>query len=282
MRNLIAPWSSYALPSSTRRRAISAQSCSRSSWKVTSPSQSSPSQRSESWICWVASSTSRFVSVFSIRSRNSPPSWRANSQLKSAVRTFPMWRKPVGLGAMRTRTGTPLGYWRAVWGPLFRGCEEGPRQCDRDGRRGRAALRTEPANLAVSRARPRRPRGIQVEARSGGPPRPRSRALPRQPRRPRRSDLLEERRHDALDRRCGLRDRGRRGDLPHRLSSRRRLRDGSRASSACAGTGARPLQRANVVADGELRRRRGDDGTLDRRARGDLRSTRTTRTPWCL
>ena len=56
---------------------------SESSWKVTSPSQSSPSHASDRWICSTDSSTSRLVSVFSIRSRNSPASWRAKSQLKS-------------------------------------------------------------------------------------------------------------------------------------------------------------------------------------------------------
>ena len=81
----------------------------RSSWNVTSPSQSRPSQRSDSWIWSIASATSRLVSVFSIRRRNSPPSWRAKSQLKSAVRTLPMWRKPVGLGAMRTMGRHPVG-----------------------------------------------------------------------------------------------------------------------------------------------------------------------------
>src|SRR5438309_1898117 len=105
MRKRIAPSSSYALPSSTSRRASWAQSAIRSSWNVTSPSQSSPSQRSDSWICSVASATSRPVSVFSIRRRNSPPSWRAKSQLKSAVWTPPIWRKPVGLGAKRTTGG---------------------------------------------------------------------------------------------------------------------------------------------------------------------------------
>ena len=106
----MAPSSSYALPSSTSRRASSAQSLMRSSWNVTSPSQSSPSQRKDSWICSVASATSRPVSVFSMRSLNSPPWWRANSQLNSAVRTPPMCRKPVGDGAILTRTDTPLGY----------------------------------------------------------------------------------------------------------------------------------------------------------------------------
>ena len=86
------------------RSASSRTSSIRSSWKVTGPSQSIPSQRSDSWICSTASATSRLVSVFSIRSRHSPPCWRAKSQLKRNVRTPPMWRKPVGLGAMRTRT----------------------------------------------------------------------------------------------------------------------------------------------------------------------------------
>src|SRR5689334_6454181 len=63
-----------------------------------------PTQRSDAWIWSTASATSRLVSVFSIRSRHSPPCWRAKSQLKRNVRTPPMWRKPVGLGAMRTRT----------------------------------------------------------------------------------------------------------------------------------------------------------------------------------
>ena len=58
----------------------------------------------ERWICSVASATSRLVSVFSIRRRHSPPRPRANSQLNRNVRTPPMCRNPVGLGAMRTRT----------------------------------------------------------------------------------------------------------------------------------------------------------------------------------
>jgi hypothetical protein len=75
----------------------------RSSWKL-SASQSSPSHVSERWICSVAPSTSRFMSVFSIRSRQSPPCWRAKNQLKRNVRAVPTWRKPVGDGAMRRRT----------------------------------------------------------------------------------------------------------------------------------------------------------------------------------
>ena len=86
-------------------RARDLRQCSiRSSWKVTSPSTSRPSQAERVLdLRPTASATSRLVSVFSIRSRNSPPSWRAKSQLKSAVRAPPTCRKPVGLGAMRTR-----------------------------------------------------------------------------------------------------------------------------------------------------------------------------------
>src|SRR3546814_3768865 len=39
-----------------------------------------------------------------MRSRNLPPWWRANSQLNSAVRAPPIWRKPVGDGAKRVTT----------------------------------------------------------------------------------------------------------------------------------------------------------------------------------
>ena len=75
---------------SSRQRSIA------SSWNRTGPSQSIPSQESERWICSTDSATSRLVSVFSMRSRHSPPRPRANSQLKRNVRTPPMWRKPVG------------------------------------------------------------------------------------------------------------------------------------------------------------------------------------------
>src|SRR5580692_2093600 len=45
----------------------------------------------------------RSWSVSSIRRTNVPPVFRAQSQLKSAVRTPPMCRYPVGDGAKRTR-----------------------------------------------------------------------------------------------------------------------------------------------------------------------------------
>jgi hypothetical protein len=48
IRNLIAPSSSYALPSSTSLCATCRQCSIESSWKVTGPSQSIPSHVSES------------------------------------------------------------------------------------------------------------------------------------------------------------------------------------------------------------------------------------------
>src|SRR3546814_3856600 len=69
-----------------------------------SPSQSSPSQRIPSRIASIAGWVERARSVSSMRSRNLPPWWRANSQLNSAVRAPPIWRKPVGDGAKRVTT----------------------------------------------------------------------------------------------------------------------------------------------------------------------------------
>src|SRR5262245_39746085 len=39
-----------------------------------------------------------------MRSTNAPPTWRAWSQLNSAVRALPMWRSPVGAGGNRSRS----------------------------------------------------------------------------------------------------------------------------------------------------------------------------------
>ena len=68
-------------------------------------SHSSPTQRSERWICSIASGCSRVSSVSSMRSTKAPPLWRAYSQEKSAVRTPPTCSRPVGDGANRVRTG---------------------------------------------------------------------------------------------------------------------------------------------------------------------------------
>src|SRR5439155_15993447 len=51
----------------------------------------------------VDSSVERCRSVSSMRSRNLPPTLRANNQLNSAERAAPMCRYPVGDGAKRTR-----------------------------------------------------------------------------------------------------------------------------------------------------------------------------------
>ena len=66
-------------------------------------SQSIPIQRNPSRMRLTASSTCRSWSVSSIRRMNWPPWCRASSQLNRAVRTPPMCKKPVGLGANRVR-----------------------------------------------------------------------------------------------------------------------------------------------------------------------------------
>ena len=95
-----------------------------------------------------------------------------------------MWRKPVGLGAMRTRTDMGwLGYRRALRRPLLGRDQGQPRPRDRDRRRRRAALRAEPAHVALPRARRRGSRAVPRAARGGGHRRrARARALPLQPR----------------------------------------------------------------------------------------------------
>ena len=153
----------------------------------TSPSQSRPSQRSDSWICSVASYTSRAVSVFSIRSRNSPPAWRAKSQLKSAVRTFPMCRRPVGEGAMRTRTDTRVAYRRAFRRPRLRGRRylEGDRPDRGDRRQCGAGVHAEPADVEADPARTGGARALpDAQASGAGEARLLPRPLPREPRQP--------------------------------------------------------------------------------------------------
>src|SRR6266849_2768676 len=72
---------------------------------MTSPSQSSSSHFSPSRMASMASLVERSRSVSSIRSSILPPRFLAYSQLNSAVRAPPMWRKPVGEGAKRVTTG---------------------------------------------------------------------------------------------------------------------------------------------------------------------------------
>jgi hypothetical protein len=70
--------------------------------------RTSSSQRSESMIWATFSGLERSRSVSSMRSTSSPCSWRASSQLNSAVRAPPMCSAPVGEGAKRTLTVCPL------------------------------------------------------------------------------------------------------------------------------------------------------------------------------
>ena len=103
IRKRIAPSSSYAFP----RRRAAGQAAGRPPVELEAhravPVDAEPGERSLDLLGRLC--TSRLVSVFSIRRSTSPPFGRANSQLKRKVRTLPIWRSPVGLGAMRTRTG---------------------------------------------------------------------------------------------------------------------------------------------------------------------------------
>ena len=78
-----------------------------------------------------------------MRSTATPPAWRANSQLYSAVRTPPTCRKPVGDGAKRTRTDPrrPVSYGRRA---LRRARLVGRRRLAGTRARGRAGLRLLP------------------------------------------------------------------------------------------------------------------------------------------
>ena len=136
-------------------------------------SQSSPHQRSERWICSIASGFSRCSSVSSMRSTSVPPRRRAYSQLYRAVRTPPTWRSPVGDGQKRTRGATGNSAYR------LRRCESaltlGPREASRP--RSTGASRSTASRSRSSRParapgahRPTRPRTSSSSARGG--PRP--------------------------------------------------------------------------------------------------------------
>jgi hypothetical protein len=79
----------------------SSYSSIRSDWRTTGPFQSSPrALRSESCVSSTPGRT-RERSRSSTRTRNRAPAERANSHAKRAVRRFPRWSGPVGLGAKR-------------------------------------------------------------------------------------------------------------------------------------------------------------------------------------
>ena len=178
-----------------------------------------------------------------------------------------MWSAPVGLGAMRTRTDTRVGYSGALRRPRLGRHQAGARPRGRDRGRLRAALRPEPACMAVPGARPGRPRALPRAARRGGARRRlRPRDLPDQPREPARRDLRQVR-HDAPgDDRDRGRDRGGRCRRPRRIASRRRARGRARPRRAGARAGARPDDGHDLAAPGELRRRGRHDRPFDRGA----------------
>ena len=180
------------------------------------------------------------------------PACRAKSQLKRNVRTPPMWRKPVGLGAMRTRTVISVAIAAALVARQRRdarsarhvargsrpaGIARTARSIRDPGRRSardvrRAALHAEPAHVAADEPRPGDVRPLpRAPRRDRDGRRPLPRALPLQPRRAGRRRSTRSR-VAALAQHDGgrVRDRRRRRRLPRRLASRLRLR--ARASSA--------------------------------------------------
>src|SRR5512139_1753511 len=68
-----------------------------------------PSQRISSTKAWIYSSRLRSRSVSSMRSRNTPLWRNASKALNRAVRAFPKWMRPVGLGAKRVFMGACIG-----------------------------------------------------------------------------------------------------------------------------------------------------------------------------
>src|SRR3954451_20343703 len=87
---------------------------SRCDWKMGPSSKSNSSQRSASRICATFSGVERSRSVSSMRRTNVPPSWRAASQLNSAVRGPPMCSAPVGEGAKRRRIAPDASFARRM------------------------------------------------------------------------------------------------------------------------------------------------------------------------
>src|SRR5262245_3076247 len=63
-----------------------------------------------------------------MRRMKTPPWWRANAQLNSAVRAPPTCRWPVGLGAKRTRTGSLMGIGSGTTAYSTRSEAEAPHQ----------------------------------------------------------------------------------------------------------------------------------------------------------
>src|SRR5438094_9399141 len=110
-------------------------------------SQSRPSHRMASRMRSMYSSVERDRSVSSIRRMKTPPWWRANSQVNSAVRAPPTWRWPVGLGAKRTRTSDAISV--RLEQPAPRGGRESPD--------ARAADRRVPEQIVIDVRGERRP-----------------------------------------------------------------------------------------------------------------------------
>ena len=146
-----------------------------------------------------------------------------------------MWRKPVGLGAMRTRTDIGRSRLSACCSaptaqagsraPSTGRSRSAPTRCSSSRRaRGRGASPSTPRRISrasVSGARRRRSAPCSCTRSTSATSRRRT------------SRLRQEPRDDARDGRRRKRDRGGRRRLPRRLAPRRRLR--RRARALCAG-----------------------------------------------
>ena len=208
-----------------------------------------------------------------MRSRHSPPPPRANSQLKRNVRTPPMCRNPVGDGAMRTRNGTRARLRAVLLGAHARsgGIKAAIDRAEEIGARRGPALRAEPAHVAVPRSTSRRrssvPRADRAEAGVGAVA----------------VHALYLINLASAERTSSTRSPRRRASATRSTPRPRSTPTASSSTSArisAAGfeaglearrpgdaAGARPHDRHDVAADGELGRRRRHDRPLGRGAR---------------
>ena len=201
MRKRIAPSSSYAAPSATSRLRLPSarRPCDRAGSHLTVPVEPEPAER--------APGSARSPRTTSRRCRCSRSAAgtrrlraRAKSQLKRAVRTFPMCRRPVGDGAMRTRTGTKtsldenrvtrLRYVTVLFGAHVSAAGGISKAIDRIEEIGGNASRSSPRARACGSRPQHSDEELERFRRAGGEARVKSRllprALPRQPREPRR------------------------------------------------------------------------------------------------
>ena len=189
------------------------------------------------------SGVERSRSVSSMRSTSSPPTWRASSQLNSAVRAPPMCSAPVGEGANLTLIGSIGSAHANRRARLARGR---PAEGDRTGRRARLPrdpdLQPVAAHVAPDglprrgRGRVSRGDGREPDRRGADPRRLPAQLRLRRSRHPREIARVS----DSLAARRSRDRRGRRRAAP-RLRQDRRRRRGDRARRRRDPRGARRI-----------------------------------------